>query len=149
VIFGRLVSACPDGKLTPQAVLKLRPARMRKAGLSQQKTDYIRDLARRTAAGEVDFSALPGMNDEGVIECLTRVRGIGVWTAHMFLIFALRRPNVLPTEDLGIRVAIKKAYGLTDLPKPAEVAKLGEAWRPWATVASWYLWRSLESKAGL
>jgi DNA-3-methyladenine glycosylase II len=148
VIFGRLAAAAGD-PVTAEAVLRLRPARMRKLGLSQQKTAYIRDLARLTRAGEVDFSALPSLDDGEVTERLTRVKGIGIWTAQMFLIFALRRPDVLPAGDLGIRAAVRKAYGLEELPPPAEVERRGACWRPYATVASWYLWRSLESKAGL
>ena len=146
VIFTRLVSAV-GGKLTPASVLKLRPARMRAAGLSAQKTAYIRDLARHTRDGRVVFDELDQLPDEAVIETLTIVKGIGVWTAHMFLIFALRRPDVLPTGDLGIRSAIRKAYGLSELPKPAEIENFARPWRPYCTVASWYLWRSLEPGA--
>jgi DNA-3-methyladenine glycosylase II len=97
----------------------------------------------------LDFQALPGLPDAEVIERLTRVKGVGVWTAHMFLIFALRRTNVLPSGDLGIRAAIRKAYGLPELPKPAEIEALGERWHPYCTVAAWYLWRSLEPNANL
>ncbi len=147
VIFARLVSAA-GGKLTPASILKLRPARMRSAGLSAQKTAYIRDLARHTRDGRVVFEELAQLADEEVIQTLTIVKGIGVWTAHMFLIFALRRPDVLPTGDLGIRSAIRKAYGLPELPKPAEIEDLARSWRPYCTVASWYLWRSLEPGAG-
>jgi DNA-3-methyladenine glycosylase II len=144
VIFGRLLAAVPEGLLTPESVLALRPAKMRKLGLSKQKTAYIRDLARHTRAGTVDFAELPALPDAEVIERLTKVKGVGVWTAHMFLIFALRRTNVLPTGDLGIRSAIQKAYGLPELPKPAEIEAIGERWHPYCTVAAWYLWRSLE-----
>jgi DNA-3-methyladenine glycosylase II len=147
VIFARLVSAA-GGKLTPASILKLRPARMRSAGLSAQKTAYIRDLARHTRDGRVVFEELAQLADEEVIQTLTIVKGIGVWTAHMFLIFALRRPDVLPTGDLGIRSAIRKAYGLPELPTPAEIEDLARSWRPYCTVASWYLWRSLEPGAG-
>ena len=146
VIFARLVAAA-GGKLTPASILKLRPARMRSAGLSAQKTAYIRDLARHTRDGRVVFEDLQQLSDEAVIEALTTVKGIGVWTAHMFLIFALRRPDVLPTGDLGIRSAIRKAYGLSELPKPAEIENFARPWRPYCTVASWYLWRSLEPGA--
>ena len=144
VIFARLITAA-GGKLTPENILRLRPARMRAAGLSAQKTAYIRDLARHTRDGRVVFEDLQQLPDEAVIEALTMVKGIGVWTAHMFLIFALRRPDVLPTGDLGIRSAIRKAYGLAELPKPAEIETLARPWRPSCRVASWYLWRSLEA----
>ncbi|HWB98402.1 MAG TPA: DNA-3-methyladenine glycosylase [Bryobacteraceae bacterium] len=149
VIFDRLAGAVVGGKLTPEGILKLRPARMRSLGLSKQKTEYIRDLARRTRNGELVFEELPDLSDEDVIERLTQVKGIGVWTAHMFLMFALRRTNVLPVGDLGIRVAVRKAYGLEAMPKPAELEVLGQRWHPYCTVASWYLWRSLENQPDL
>jgi DNA-3-methyladenine glycosylase II len=148
VIFGRVVKAA-GGKLTPESILKLRPGRMRALGLSGQKTAYIRDLARHTRDGKVDFAELLDLPDEAVIERLTEVKGIGVWTAHMFLIFALRRTDVLPWGDLGIRAAIRKAYGFAELPEPAEMETLAARWRPYCTVASWYLWRSLEPNANL
>jgi DNA-3-methyladenine glycosylase II len=148
VIFGRVVKAA-GGKLTPESILKLRPGRMRALGLSGQKTAYIRDLARHTRDGRVDFAELLDLPDEAVIERLTEVKGIGVWTAHMFLIFALRRTDVLPLGDLGIRAAIRKAYGFAELPEPAEMETLAARWRPYCTVASWYLWRSLEPNANL
>ncbi|MDX2149514.1 MAG: DNA-3-methyladenine glycosylase [Bryobacteraceae bacterium] len=150
-IFGRLqAAACRDGRpLTPRAILRLAPERLRALGLSGQKAAYVRDLAERTASREVDFARLPALSDEGVIEHLTQVKGVGVWTAHMFLIFALRRPDVLPTGDLGVRAAIKKAWRLEALPTPAEMEALARPWRPWCSVASWYLWRSLEGVAAL
>lgn len=146
-IYGRLETAV--GEVTPQTVLRLRPARMRKLGLSKQKTEYIRDLARHTQTGQLDFTELPSMDDDGVIQRLTQVKGIGVWTAHMFLIFALRRPDVLPTGDLGVRSAIRRAYGMAELPAPAAIEELARAWRPYCSVASWYLWRSLDGQAAL
>jgi DNA-3-methyladenine glycosylase II len=148
VIFGRLLAAV-GGQLTPENILKLRPSRMRTLGLSGQKTAYIRDLARHTRDGVVVFEELLELPDGEVIERLTQVKGIGVWTVHMFLMFALRRVDVLPTGDLGIRNAIRKAYNLPEMPKPAEVETLAAKWRPYCTVASWYLWRSLEGDANL
>lgn len=147
VILGRLIALLPDAKITPAAILKLTPARMRKAGLSKQKTAYIRDLARQTNQGHIKFETLPDLTDLEVIEHLTQVKGIGVWTAHMFLIFALRRPDILATGDLGVRVAIRKAYQLEELPHPKQVEELAAAWRPYSSVAVWYLWRSLEGAA--
>jgi DNA-3-methyladenine glycosylase II len=149
VIFGRLHAAAGEETLTPAGIMKLRPERMRKVGLSAQKTLYIRELARRTKKGEVVFESLPETDDLAVIEQLTRVKGIGVWTAQMFLMFALRRPDVLPVADLGIRSAMKKAYGLEELPKPAEMESIAAAWKPYTSVACWYLWRSLDGKAAL
>jgi DNA-3-methyladenine glycosylase II len=149
VIFDRLAGACGEGRLTPEAVLKLRTPKLRAIGLSRQKIEYIRDVARRIVRGKLDLAALAGAPDEEVLETLIAIKGIGPWTVHMFLIFALRRVNVMPSGDLGIRAAVRKVYGLEALPSPAEVDALARKWRPYCTVASWYLWRSLEAKAGL
>jgi DNA-3-methyladenine glycosylase II len=143
VIFGRLSNAV-KGSITPESILKLRPSRMRTLGLSTAKTAYIRDLARHTRDGMVVFEELGALTDGEIIERLTVVKGIGVWTVHMFLMFALRRQDVLPVGDLGIRNAIQRAYGLAEPPKPTEMEVIAERWRPYCTVASWYLWRSLE-----
>jgi DNA-3-methyladenine glycosylase II len=147
-IFGRLAAAV-GVPMTPEGILKLRPAKMRTLGLSKQKTVYIRDLARMTRDGEIRFEQLAGMDDAAVIATLTRVKGVGVWTVHMFLMFALKRPNVLPVGDLGVRSAMKKAYGLEALPAPAEMEKIAAAWHPYCSVASWYLWRSLEGEGAM
>jgi DNA-3-methyladenine glycosylase II len=148
-ILKRLLDAMPGGVPTPEGILALSPEQMRALGLSGQKTSYIRDLAERTRSGELDFKKLPGMSDWDVIEHLTRIKGVGVWTAHMFLIFALRRPNVLPVGDFGVRSAIHKAYRLRSLPKPAKVEKIAKRWHPYCSVAAWYLWRSLDGGAAL
>jgi DNA-3-methyladenine glycosylase II len=144
VIFGRLHAAAGEEQLTPAGIMRLRPEKMRKLGLSGQKTLYIRELAKHTKRGSIVFEDLPESADAVVIKHLTRVKGIGVWTAQMFLMFALRREDVLPVADLGIRSAMKKAYGLNDLPKPDEMEKIAECWKPYTSVACWYLWRSLE-----
>ena len=146
VIYGRL-SAAVKGIVTPETILKLRPSRMRSLGLSTAKTAYIRDLARHTRDGKLDFVQLPALTDEQVIECLTQVKGIGVWTAQMFLMFSLQRHDILPTGDLGIRNAMRKAYNLEELPTPTEMERLALSWRPYCSVASWYLWRSLDGDA--
>ena len=148
VIFGRLADAV-GGKMTPASILKLRPSHMRTLGLSGSKTAYIRDLARHTRDGTVVFEELAALPDEEVIARLTKVKGIGVWTVHMFLMFALRRHNVLPTGDLGIRNAIRKAYALEEMPLPKDVEAIAAKWHPYCTVASWYLWRSLDTDAAL
>ena len=145
VIFGRLHAAAGEEHLTPAGIMKLRPQQMRKLGLSTQKTLYIRELAKHTRRGSVVFESLTEFEDAQVIEHLTRVKGIGVWTAQMFLMFALRRRDVLPVSDLGIRSAMKKAYGLEELPKPAEMEKIAGPWKPYTSIACWYLWRSLDS----
>jgi DNA-3-methyladenine glycosylase II len=144
-IFGRLVAAASD-PLRPETVLSLDVPEMRALGLSQPKASYVRDLAAKTAAGEVRFERLPRLTNERIIAELTQVKGIGVWTVHMFLMFALRRPNVLPVGDLGIRNAIKRAYNLDDMPNPGEIERIAKPWHPYCSVASWYLWRSLEQK---
>jgi DNA-3-methyladenine glycosylase II len=148
VIFGRL-SAAVKGVVTPDTILQLRPSRMRSLGLSTQKTAYIRDLARHTRAGTIVFGDLASLPDEEVIVHLTKVKGIGVWTAQMFLIFALQRTDILPTGDLGVRNAIRKAYNLEALPTHEEMERMARPWRPYCSVASWYLWRSLEGDANL
>jgi DNA-3-methyladenine glycosylase II len=145
-ILNRLINAC-GGTLTPDKILKLRIQRMRACGLSNQKTAYIRDLARLTKAGELDFSRLASLPDEEVIAMLTQVKGVGVWTAQMFLMFALKRENVLPIGDLGVQNAIKRAYNKRKKVTPKHVERIGKAWHPYCSVASWYLWRSLDGPA--
>jgi DNA-3-methyladenine glycosylase II len=141
VIFGRLTAAT-GLPLRPAAILRLTPEELRAVGLSKQKAAYITDLAAR--ARSIQFSRLPALRDEEVIERLTTVKGIGVWTAQMFLLFSLQRPDVLPTGDLGIRMAIRRLWELEELPTPRQVEEIGAPWHPWCSVASWYLWRSLE-----
>ncbi len=143
-IYDRLVAAC-GGRISPERIRKLRAPRLRKAGLSRQKISYLRDLAKRTAAGEIEFERLHAMPDDEVIEHLTRVKGIGVWSAHMFLIFALRREDVLPVGDLGVRAAIRKLYRKRSLPTPRQIEKIAAPWRPYCSIATWYLWRSFDA----
>jgi DNA-3-methyladenine glycosylase II len=138
---------------------------MRSVGLSKQKSAYLKDLAAKTHAGLLDFSRLSELPDEEVIEHLIQVKGIGVWTAHMFLMFSLRRPNVLPTGDYGVQMAMFKHYldvrrakaasgksakktrkRKIKLPKPAEMEKIAKSWEPYRSIACWYLWRSLDIK---
>ena len=142
-IYGRLEEAA-GGALTPQSIQGLSVGEMRRAGLSRQKLGYIRDLAEHALSGKVDFARLPGMSDDEVIVSLTDIKGVGVWTAHMFLIFSLRRPNVLPVGDLGVRMAIQRAYRKRKLPTPKQVEKIAKEWHPYCSYAAWYLWRSLE-----
>ena len=145
VIAGRLDAVMPGGRVTPEGILSQNDDNLRACGLSGQKVRYLRDLAERTVSGEIAFERLGALADEEVVEHLTRVKGVGVWTAHMFLIFALRRPDVLPIGDLGIRTAMQRAYRMRKLPKPERMEKIASAWRPWCSVACWYLWRSLEN----
>ncbi|MCA9824222.1 MAG: DNA-3-methyladenine glycosylase 2 family protein [Dehalococcoidia bacterium] len=126
----------------PEAVLARSEDELRSAGLSRQKTASLRDLALHFAEGRLSTHLLGDWDDEAVISHLCQVRGIGRWTAEMFLIFHMQRPNVLPVNDVGINRAIMRQYGLTGMPGADEVRRIGEPWRPWATVACWYLWRS-------
>jgi DNA-3-methyladenine glycosylase II len=144
-IFKRFTALAGD-PVTPAGILKLTDAQMRSVGLSKQKTSYLKDMAQRAARGELDFRRLPEMKDEEVVQHLTQVKGVGVWTAHMFLMFTLRRPNVLPTGDYGIQVAMKKHYKKRKLPKPAQMEKIARPWEPYRSVACWYLWKSLDVK---
>jgi len=144
-IYGRLEEAA-GGTIAPESIQNLSVGEMRRAGLSKQKIGYIRDLAEHALSGKLDFARLHGMSDEEVIATLTDIKGIGEWTAHMFLIFALRRPNVLATGDLGVRTAVQRAYRKRKLPTPAQMEKIAECWQPYRSVACWYLWRSLEFK---
>jgi len=144
-IFKRFAALAGD-PLTPEGILKLSDEQLRSVGLSKQKSAYLKDLAAKTAAGLLDFTQLPGLTDEEVIQHLTQVKGIGVWTAHMFLMFSLRRPNVLPTGDYGVQMAIRKHYKKRRLPKPKDMEKIAKAWEPYRSVACWYMWRSLDIK---
>ena len=119
---------------------------MRSVGLSKQKSSYLKDMAQRAARGELDFSRLAEMTDDEVIEHLTQVKGVGVWTAHMFLMFTLRRPNILPTGDYGVQNAIRKHYRKRKLPKSDQMEKIAKCWEPYRSVACWYLWKSLDIK---
>ena len=132
------------GKLRPAALLALSEEQLRGVGLSKQKSSYLKDLSAKTASGLLNFAKLPDLPDEEVIEHLRQVKGIGVWTAQMFLIFSLGRLDVFPHDDLGVRVAIRNLYGLDDLPDKETSHRIAMPWRPYASVASWYCWRSLE-----
>jgi DNA-3-methyladenine glycosylase II len=144
-IFKRFASVAGE-PLTPEGILKLSDEQLREVGLSKQKSTYLKDLAQKTAAGVLDFSQLPKLPDAEVIEHLTQVKGIGVWTAHMFLIFSLRRPNVLPTGDYGVQMAVKRHYRKRKVPKAKDMEKIARAWEPYRSVACWYMWRSLDIK---
>ena len=170
-IFKRFASLAGE-PLTPEGILGLSNEQMRGAGLSKQKSAYLKDLAAKTVAGLVDFSRLSKLSDEEVIEHLTQVKGIGIWTAQMFLMFTLKRQNVLPSGDFGVRMAIFKHYvearpakAASDssagkkpslvkkvrkrkikLPTPQQMEKIAKCWEPYRSVACWYLWRSLDTK---
>jgi len=147
-IFDRVRKAT-GRRFSATAFLRLSPEELRTCGLSRQKIASLTDLAERVSRREIQFHRLRHLEDEEIIATLSQVRGVGVWTVQMFLMFALQRPNVMPVADLGIRNAVRKAYNLPELPKPAELLVMAEKWHPYCSVASWYLWRSLEGPAGI
>ena len=147
-IHGRVI-ALFEGKPSAASLLTATDDQLRSAGLSRQKIGYLRDLAQRVHTGDLPVDRLHELADDDVIAALTRVKGIGRWTAHMFLMFRLGRPDVLPDLDLGIRKAIQLAYRLRRMPNSDRVLAIGAAWAPHRTIASWYLWRSLEQPAAL
>ncbi len=144
-IEGRL-SALYDGVPTPARVAATPDPQLRAVGLSGQKLGYMRDLCARITDGSLPLARLDEMSDEEVIAALTQVKGIGRWTADMFLMFRLHRPDILPVGDLGIVKAVQKAYRLRKAPTPERLTRIGESWRPYRSIACWYLWASLKNK---
>ena len=144
-IYERLVALFHDHTPTPEELLKADPDEMRAAGLSRPKIAYLRSLAEHVISGELALDRLTELPDEEVSEQLTAVKGLGQWTADMFLIFHLGRPDVLPVGDLGVRRAVEREYGLDDLPDAARLTEMAEPWRPHRSLASLYLWRSLDN----
>ena len=146
-IFGRFVALFPDGRIPhAQAVHAIDDVALRGVGFSGQKVGYLRDLCARIADGRMNLDELEALDDEQVIERLTSVKGFGRWTAEMFLMFRLHRPDVLPVGDLGIVNAIQRLYGLRKRPDAKKILKIGEAWRPYRSVACWYLWQTLRNE---
>lgn len=146
-IYGRFAALFPDETPSAQALLDLPEEQLRSAGLSRQKVGYLRDLSARVVAGVVPIDTLDELSDDEIIAALTSVKGIGRWTAQMFLMFRLGRPDVLPDLDLGIQKGIQCAYRMRKLPTPKRVVEVGAKWAPHRTIASWYLWRSLDAAA--
>ena len=144
-IYGRLVALMPDG-VTHEALAAVSDDQLRAVGMSRQKGAYFRDLCDKVASGALPLHSLEAMSDDDVIAALTQVKGIGRWSAEMFLMFRLHRPDVLPVGDLGIVNAVKNVYRLRKKPTADRIHKIGEAWRPYRSVASWYLWRSLDNE---
>jgi DNA-3-methyladenine glycosylase II len=141
VIYGRLCAACaPEPHPTPERILALDIAALRAAGLSGPKAAYIHALAERVGHGDLSLQALDTMPDDAVIEVLSSIKGIGRWSAQMILIFRLHRPDVWPIGDLGIVRGLERLYNLRKAPPPARLEKLGDVWRPYRSVAAWYLW---------
>ncbi len=143
-IYGRFAALFAPNPPNPATLLALEDEPLRAAGLSRQKIGYLRDLAARCEDGTIRIDSLEALPDDEIIRELVQVRGVGRWTAQMFLIFRLGRPDVLPELDLGIRKAVQQVDALPDMPAPAAVLERGAPWSPYATIASWYLWRSLE-----
>ena len=144
----RLEVLLAPSPVTAESLSCVSAKELRAVGLSRQKTSYLLDLAARTESGQVSFRRLAQIGDEAVITELTQVKGVGRWTAEMLLIFSLGRLDVLPCDDLGIRQAIRVLYGLSNRPDRRQCEAIGESWRPYASVASWYCWRSLELREG-
>jgi DNA-3-methyladenine glycosylase II len=144
-IHRRIVDLMPAGVATPEALERISDEQLRAAGLSRQKIAYVRDLARHAVSGDLPLHTLNALSDDDVIAAITRVKGLGQWSAEMFLMFRLHRADVLPVDDLGIVTAVLRLYGLRKRPKPDRLRKIAEPWRPYRTVACWYLWRSLEN----
>lgn len=146
-IYGRLTARYEDRAPTPQEILDDEPEELRAAaGLSRAKVSYLRSLAQHVLSGELELERLDELEDEQVIAELVAVKGLGLWTAQMFLMFQLERPDVLPTGDLGIRRAIERAYGLEALPDPVAMEEIAAPWQPYRTLACRYLWRSLTNE---
>jgi DNA-3-methyladenine glycosylase II len=143
-IHSRLLALFGGESVAPPQLRDMPDETLRAVGLSRQKIVYMKDLAARVCAGSLPIHALHELDDDAVIDALTSVKGIGRWTAQMFLVFRLGRPDVLPELDLGIRKAIQRAYRTRGLPSTARVLRIGAPWAPYRTIASWYLWRSLE-----
>ena len=140
-IIAKVRSFYPGGRLDAERIFRTPPQRLRSAGVSPQKLSYLKDLSSRVSKGRIELESLRTMDDDEIIRTLDEVRGIGPWTVHMLLIFTLGRPNVLPVDDLAIKKGVQGVYSLKEMPRPAEIERLGERWRPFRTVASLYLWR--------
>jgi len=144
-IHKRVLALFPSGKPSPEILLKIRTLRLRKAGVSLQKINYLRDLAHKCIDGTINASNFPKMSSEEIIEHLVQVKGVGIWTAHMILIFTLHRRDILPTGDLGVRKGFQVVYRLRQLPDHAAMERRAKPWRAHASVAAWYLWRAADS----
>jgi DNA-3-methyladenine glycosylase II len=143
-IYGRIAAHFPDGVPTPAGLTALDDGTLREAGLSRQKIGYVRDLCAKVQDGSLPLDDLESLDDEATIQAITRVKGLGRWSAEMFLMFKLHRPDILPVDDLGIVRAMQRAYRLRKRPTPKRMQQIAEPWRPYRSVACWYLWRSLE-----
>ena len=148
-VWSRLENALAPSVINAESLGQLNVDRLRECGVSRQKASYLLDLSHKTLSGEIDFKKLTKLDDEEIIAELTRIKGIGRWTAQMFLMFTICRTDVLPVDDLGIKNAIKASYNLRKLPDNNRIEKIARPWRPHATIASWYLWRSLDNQGAV
>ncbi|KAJ1264238.1 hypothetical protein BS78_09G248000 [Paspalum vaginatum] len=147
-VYSRFLSLLGgEASVGPDAVLALTPHQLRQIGVSPRKASYLHDLAGKYASGILSDAAIVNMDDRSLAAMLTMVKGIGAWSVHMFMIFSLARPDVLPSADLGVRKGVQMLYGLEDVPRPSQMDKLCERWRPYRSVGAWYMWRLIESKA--
>lgn len=145
-IYARFLALLPSPTASPASVLALAAADLRAIGVSARKAAYLHDLAARFASGDLSEPAVAAMDETALLAQLTKVKGVGEWTVHMFMIFSLHRPDVLPSGDLGVRKGVQELYNLKSLPRPEEMAVLCERWRPYRSVGAWYMWRLMESK---
>ncbi|KAG5044856.1 DNA-3-methyladenine glycosylase 1-like [Glycine soja] len=146
-IYTRFIGLCGgENGVVPETVLALTPQQLRQIGVSGRKASYLHDLARKYQNGILSDSAIVNMDDKSLFTMLTMVNGIGSWSVHMFMIFSLHRPDVLPINDLGVRKGVQLLYNLEDLPRPSQMDQLCDKWRPYRSVASWYMWRFVEAK---
>ncbi len=144
-IYNRFINYYNNKQITPTLILNSPNDNLKKVGLSNRKIDYLKDLALHVYDGRINLEELPKMNDEEIINKLVNVKGIGRWTSEMFLIFSLGRQDILPVTDLGVRKAIQKVYSLSELPKPNIMIEIAKPWRPYRSIATWYLWKSLSN----
>ena len=144
-IYNRFINYYNNKQITPTLILNSPNDNLKKVGLSNRKIDYLKDLALHVYDGRINLEELPKMNDEEIINKLVNVKGIGRWTSEMFLIFSLGRQDILPVTDLGVRKAIQKVYSLSELPKPNIMMEIAKPWRPYRSIATWYLWKFLSN----
>ena len=144
-IYNRFINYYNNKQITPTLILNSPNENLKKVGLSNRKINYLKDLALHVYDGRINLEELPKMNDEEIINKLVNVKGIGRWTSEMFLIFSLGRQDILPVTDLGVRKAIQKVYSLSELPQPNIMMEIAKPWRPYRSIATWYLWKSLSN----
>jgi DNA-3-methyladenine glycosylase II len=144
-IYNRFINYYNNKQITPTRILNSPNDNLKKVGLSNRKIDYLKNLASHVYDGRINLEELPKMNDEEIINKLVNVKGIGRWTSEMFLIFSLGRQDILPVTDLGVRKAIQKVYSLPELPRPNTMMEIAKPWRPYRSIATWYLWKSLSN----